>query len=118
MNNVKLYILITIVITLCLQLACSSTDTTELRPQLSRTETISTTIDQADSLYRQREDISKLREAADLLARLRNPGQRNFDVEWRFAKINYFLGKYLADKKEADSAFEKGRDAGKIASEM
>src|SRR5437899_1296084 len=93
MKNQKLYIFITIVITLCLQLACATKDTPEQKPQQpSRAETLSAAIIQADALFRDRQDISKLREATILLARLRDPGQRNFEVEWKFAKINYFLG--------------------------
>lgn len=117
MKKPKLYILITIVITLCLHSACSEVDGTSPSPQQASPEAISLAISQSDALFKQRDDITKLREAIDLLAAIRGPSQRNFEVKWKFAKYNYFLGKH-ADQNEAETAFTKGRDAGKIASEI
>jgi tetratricopeptide (TPR) repeat protein len=48
----------------------------------------------------------------------RDPDQRNYEVEWKFAKYSYFLGKVEPLEKDAISAFEKGRDAAKIASRV
>lgn len=53
-----------------------------------------------------------------MLADVRDPDHRNYQVEWTFAKYNYFLGKYSPDDKEAEEALEDGRDAGKIASRI
>lgn len=39
-------------------------------------------------------------------------------MEWTFAKYSYFLGKAEPIEKDAIAAFEKGRDAGKIASRV
>ncbi|MDI1241283.1 MAG: tetratricopeptide repeat protein [bacterium] len=52
------------------------------------------------------------------LALARNPDQRNFEVEWKFAKYSYFLGKVEPLEKEAIVVFEKGRDAARIASRV
>ncbi len=118
MEKPKLYILIAIVITLCLHNACSEADGTEqVRPQASP-EAIAFAVGQSDALFKQREDITKLRDAISLLSSARGPGQRTFEVEWKFAKYNYFLGKQATDKDEAEAAFTKGRDAGKMASEL
>ncbi len=118
MKNRKLYILITFVITLCSQISCNSIGGSEPeRPRVSL-ELISTAIPKADALFKQREDASKLRDAISLLAVARDPNGRNFEVEWKFAKYNYFLGKLTTDEKDAESIFTKGRDAGKIASAL
>jgi tetratricopeptide (TPR) repeat protein len=66
----------------------------------------------------QREDVAKLREAVKSLAAVRNPDQRNFEIEWKFSKFNYFLGKQSEDEKEKEKAFEDGVQAGKIASRV
>ncbi|CAN5407285.1 hypothetical protein BH10ACI2_BH10ACI2_20290 [soil metagenome] len=118
MNRNKLYILLTIVITLCLQLACSSSEAIEPPAAKASPEAIAITIGEADLLFRQRDDIAKLRSATDLLARFRNPDARDFEIEWKFAKYSYFLGKQSKDPKEVELVLAKGRDAGKIASTL
>ncbi|MEO5860716.1 MAG: TRAP transporter TatT component family protein [Pyrinomonadaceae bacterium] len=56
--------------------------------------------------------------AVNILGVARNPDQRNFEVEWKFAKYSYFLGKLEPLEKDAIAVFEKGRDAAKIASRV
>lgn len=115
MTNSKAAIFIAIVITLCLQVGCGEADAIEPdRPTIS-SETISKSLAQSETLFKQREDLAKLREAVTILRPARDPRQRNFEVEWKFAKLNYFLGKQSTDEKESNKAFEEGRDAGKIA---
>lgn len=79
---------------------------------------VNDTVTKSDALFREREDLAKLREAVKSLAAVRNPDQRNYEVEWKFAKYNYFLGKYATDEKEKEKAFEDGKAAGRIASRM
>lgn len=118
MRKLKLYILITIVTTLWLLAGCANRAETEnVRPPIDPA-TFAETKSKAEKLFTQREDLSKLREGIALLAKLRNPDNRNYEVEWNFSKYNYFLGLHTGDEKEAESAFEKGRDAGNIASKM
>lgn len=76
------------------------------------------TIRQVETLFRQREDVSKLREAVKLLANARNPDNRSYEIEWQFARFNYFLGKQTDKEKEAEEAFENGVQAGRIASRI
>ena len=116
MKTSKLAILITIVITLCLQLSCASTDAIETVGPSVSPEVIASSLTRSEALFKQREDVAKLREGVNLLRKARDFRQRNFEVEWKFAKLNYFLGKQSTDEKEANTAFEEGRDAGKIAS--
>lgn len=115
MKSVNLAILFTIVITLCLQSACSEADAIETGRPTVDPATISSSLAQSENLFKLREDISKLREAVGIHRAARDPRQRNFEVEWKFAKLNYFLGKQSTDEKESNKAFEEGRDAGKIA---
>jgi predicted Zn-dependent protease len=75
-------------------------------------------VSKAESLFKQRTDISNLREAVKLLAAARSADNRSFEVEWKFSKFSYFLGKHSTDEKESSAAFEKGKEAGMIASRM
>lgn len=112
----KLITLSFAVITLCLQFGCSTTDALESeRPKVTE-EAISSALTQSEALFKQREDVVRLRESVEQLRKARDYRQRNFEVEWRFAKYNYFLGKQSKDDKESNTAFEEGRDAAKIAS--
>lgn len=69
-------------------------------------------------MFGERTNVERLRIAVSTLAKARNPDQRNYEVEWKFAKFSYFLGKVEQPEKDAILAFEKGRDAGKIASRV
>ena len=112
------YILITFVITSCALLACS-TDRAAITPaEKASPEAISSALAESESLFRQREDLDKLRQAIKLIARVRDPNNRNYQVEWTFAKYNYFLGKFTTNEQEAEESLEDGRDAGKLASRM
>ncbi len=76
---------------------------------------VSQLISQADDLYNQRSDLSKLREGITLLKRARNVDSKNFEIYSKLAEANYFLGKFTTDEKESEKAFKDGVDAGKAA---
>lgn len=114
MKSTPSLIFLAVVITLCLQLACTKTEAEPERPQVTA-EQIAAALPKAEELFKQREDVAKLKEAVATLRTIRDYRQRNFDVEWRYAKYNYFLGKQSQDSKEQDAAFEEGKNAGKIA---
>ena len=116
MKTSTLAFLFTSVITLCLQFGCSGTGAIEKAGPAITPDVIASSLMQSEALFNQRADFSKLREAVDVLRKARDYKQRNFEVEWKFAKLNYFLGKQSTDAKEANAAFEEGRDAAKIAS--
>lgn len=69
----------------------------------------------SDELFKQRADLSKLREAVKMLDQIRNPDARNFETEWKFAKYNYFLGRMTKAETESEKAFADGEKAGTIA---
>jgi tetratricopeptide (TPR) repeat protein len=101
-----------------LLVSCAPKAGTESLSQVVDPALIADVILRADSLFKQREDVSKLREAITTLGSIRNPNQRNYEVEWKFAKYNYCLGKQTDDGKEAEKAFETGKQAGRIASRI
>jgi tetratricopeptide (TPR) repeat protein len=72
-------------------------------------------IKQADELYRRREDLSKLREAIAVLKRARSAATENYEINWRLAQANYFLGKHSEDAKEIDKAFADGINFARVA---
>ena len=109
----RAYKLITIVITLYLLSACGSSSTTEIE---TKRETVSPqTLLQSDELFTQRQDLEKLRQAISVLNRARRENERSYDVEWRLAKYNYYLGRHTTDQKEKEKAFADGVAAGKLA---
>ena len=73
---------------------------------------------QADELFKDREDIEKIKQARDLVAKVRKPDHHDYEVEWKFAKYSLFLGDKLTGDEEKQKAFEEGRDAGRIASRI
>jgi predicted Zn-dependent protease len=75
-------------------------------------------LSRADAGFKERQHLSKLRDAIAQLATVRDPDNRDFEVEKRFAEFNYFLGIHTDDEKEASAAFKKGSEAGKIASNL
>ena len=115
MMSHKLYIFLTIVITLCIHTACSKRVNTEITPPSMSAEQMGATIALAEQFFKQREDVSKLREAVDLLGKARNWREPNFDVEWKYSRYSYFLGKQTSEQKEAEKIFAAGRDAGQTA---
>ncbi|MEQ1606365.1 MAG: TRAP transporter TatT component family protein [Pyrinomonadaceae bacterium] len=116
MKTSNFALLFAIVITLCIQFGCATTDAIENTDPTVTPEVIASSLTQSEALFKQREDIAKLREAVNTLRLARDYKQRSFEVEWKFAKLNYFLGKQSTDEKESNAAFEEGRYAGKIAS--
>ena len=114
----NLYILITIVITSWALTACASDGAATTPRERVSPEAIDTTLTEAENLFKQREDLDKLRTSIKSLESVRDPDNRNYQVEWTYAKHNYFLGKFSTNEEEAEECLEEGRDAGKIASRV
>lgn len=115
---VRLYILITIVITLCLLTDCSASKAPENDAPSPPKRSIPEALSQAAELFKQREDVQKLKRARDLVAEVRQPDHRNYEVEWNYAKYSLFLGEKTEDDERKEKLFEEGRDAGKMASRI
>ena len=114
----RLYILITIVITMYSLSACSRSSATPTKEPPPPNRPVPQTLAQADQLFKQRDDVDKLKQARTLVAGVRQPDHRDYDVEWQFAKYSLFLGEKATDEDEKTKLFEDGRDAGKIASRI
>ena len=112
------YILITIVITSCLLLSCSGSQTAENDAPPPPKRPIPETLSQAAELFKQRDNVDNLKKARQLVAEVRQPDHRNYEVEWGFAKYSVFLGEKTEDEDKKEKIFEEGRDAGKIASRI
>jgi len=115
-NTKRTYKLITIVITLCLLLACSRT--TEEETPAKKDPVSSELLADSDKLFAQRSDLPKLRDAIANMNRARRENAKTFDVESRLARYNYYLGRHSEDEKEREKAFEDGKAAGKSASKL
>lgn len=118
MKPSNLYILITIVITWWALSACSKERAAVGPTERVKPEAIHQALTDSDNLFKQRDDLNKLRAAIKTIATVRDPDNRNYQVEWTFAKYNYFLGKFSPNEDEAEASLEQGRDAGKIASRV
>ncbi len=113
------YGFITISLLVFLSLSCASSgETIDDRTVAKKNIDVPATLKKADELFRQREDISKLREALKTLNDARNADQRNYEVEWTYAKYCYFLGKQSDSEKEVETALKNGEKAGLIATRM
>ena len=98
--------------------ACTPDAAPEEKTAPANPAVVAESIAKADALFNQREDPSKLREALQTLAKVRNPDARNYEVEWKFAEYSYFLGKQLTDEKESDKIFTSGAQAAQIAQRL
>ena len=118
MRTRRFYGFITIALLSFLLSSCAKKVDTESIAPPADAALIGETLTKCDGLFKERADLAKLREAVKQLAAVRNPDARNFEVEWKFAKYNFFLGKHTDNEKEKEKAFEDGKTAGKIASRI
>ena len=114
----KLYNFIAIVITLCLLAGCTSHAESDLPASVSREGKVRESLDKADELFRLRSDVANLRNAVNEIGKVRNPDDRNFEVEWKFAKYCYFLGRAEKDLEKAEAIFQRGKEAASIAARI
>ena len=113
-----IYSFITIGLLVFLFSSCAKKVETEAVEPPANAALIGETVTKCDALFKERSDLAKLREAVKSLAAIRNADARNYEVEWKFAKFNYFLGKHTTDEKEKEKTFEDGVQAGRIASRL
>jgi len=72
-------------------------------------------ITEADGLYAQRTDVVKVRQAIVALRQAQADDSTNYDLAWRLAKYNYYLGSHTPESTEKSKAFHDGVEAGKLA---
>ena len=76
-------------------------------------------LSKAAELFEKRGDLNKAREAIDILGKARNIEDRNYEVEWKFARYSYYLGsrRSLGDN-EIEKVLKQGLEAARIAKRM
>ncbi len=92
----------------CRQAPPISGETTAMRPAADA-------IARADQLFAGREDLVKVRQGVVALRQSQAENQGNYELAWRLAKFNYYLGDHSPDTGEREKAFHDGIEAGKLA---
>ncbi|MDX6305268.1 MAG: hypothetical protein QOI77_2237 [Blastocatellia bacterium] len=92
----------------CRKGATATGETTVMRPA-------GDAIAQADQLFGGRADLVKVRQAVIALRQAQAEDQGNYELAWRLAKFNYYLGDHTPDTGERDKAYHDGIEAGKLA---
>src|SRR5437879_6220144 len=72
-------------------------------------------IAEADQLYVGRSDLVNVRRGVVALRQAQAEDQTNYDLAWRLAKFNYYLGAHTPEPTERDKALHDGVEAGKLA---
>jgi predicted Zn-dependent protease len=70
---------------------------------------------QADDFYAQRADVMKVRQAVIVLRQAFTANPADYEIAWRAARANYYLGTHSPDDTETERAFREGTEAGKAA---
>lgn len=92
----------------CKKAATATYDKVSVRPS-------SESIAEADRYYVGRADLVKVRLGIVTLRQAQAGDPANYDLAWRLAKFNYYLGAHSPNSTEQDKAFREGIDAGKLA---
>jgi predicted Zn-dependent protease len=99
--------ILTLVIS-CKKAATASYDRAAVRPSAE-------SIAEADKFYAERADLVKVRQGIVSLRQAQADDPANYDLTWRLAKFNYYLGAHSPNSNEQDKAFHEGIEAGKLA---
>ena len=70
---------------------------------------------EAEQLYSGREELLKARQAIVVLRQAQAADPSNYEVAWRLAKYNYYLGSTSSVEAEKVKAFQDGIEAGRLA---
>jgi len=72
----------------------------------------------ADQFYAGRADLIKVRQAVVALRQAQGDHPSDYDIAWRLAKYNYYLGAHSPEPREQEKAFRDGIEAGKQAVQL
>jgi len=75
-------------------------------------------IAEADHLYAGRADLTKVRQGLVALRQAQADDSTNYDLAWRLAKFNYYLGAHSSESSEKEKYFHDGITAGKLAIQL
>ena len=94
-------------------LSCRKASTATVDPVAVRPA--SEAIAEADRLYTERADLVKVRQGIVSLRQAQADDQINYEIAWRLAKFNYYLGSHSDNSTEKEKAFREGLEAGNLA---
>ena len=95
----------------CRKAATAPTDPVAVRPAAEA-------IAEADRLYAGRTDLVNVRQALVSLRQAQADAPSNYELAWRLAKYNYYLGAHSDNSTEKDKSFHDGLEAGKLAVQL
>ncbi len=87
----------------------------EASAELGPARAAAVVISEVDALYAGRENLLKVRQGLLVLRQAQAIEAGNYDLAWRLAKFNYYLGSHSADTSEREKAFREGIEAGNLA---
>ena len=109
----KLTVLASCIAILTLSISCKKAATASYdRPAVHPS---AEAISEADKFYAGRADLVKVRQGIVSLRQAQADDPANYDLAWRLAKFNYYLGAHSPNSNEQDKAFHEGVEAGKLA---
>jgi tetratricopeptide (TPR) repeat protein len=112
-NALKLGLLVIVMAVATSGISCGKAATVPADRGVSRPATEA--IAEADQLYGGRADLVKVRQGVVTLREAQAEDQSNYDLAWRLAKFNYYLGSHTPEATERNKAFHDGIEAGKLA---
>lgn len=80
-----------------------------------RMDALSSRVLMADDYFMGRERLSNVQQGIDLLRQAANENPRNYEVWWRIAKFENFLGRQTRDDHAADGIYRAGVEAAQRA---
>jgi tetratricopeptide (TPR) repeat protein len=95
--------------------ACHRQPPASSNDTVANTQTSAELIQEADRLYVGREDLMNVVRAIVDLRRASMSDGGNYDVAWRLARLNYYLGSHSTNEAGREKAFREGIQAGMLA---
>ncbi len=75
-------------------------------------------VKEADLLYEQRQDLSKVRAARTILRQAQLEDNASYEATWKLSRVNYYLGDHTDSDAERDEAFKDGINFGRAAVQL
>ena len=116
LNSREIGLFVTILTVTIGSVSCrkAATAPSEAGPVRPATEAIAL----ADQFYAGRADLIKVRQAVVALRQAQGDHPSDYDIAWRLAKYNYYLGAHSPEPREQEKAFRDGIEAGKQAVQL
>ena len=84
----------------------------------ARAQETKTLVQQSDELYAQRGDLAKAKEVLAKLQEALVAGEDAYGVNWRLARVEYWIGDHTTDNTVKKQIFQQGIDHAKKANEL